>query len=131
MRTFIRPAALAFAVLLAFGALAGCGGKGNAVKQQNYPGDGFLGMTNTNPHIPGRHMALNYESDKRFMWEAIRDVPGVAGMSVTFNGADAYVTIKQRPDVSPRDVPTVERQAAAVLRFNFPRYNIYVKSIKP
>lgn len=108
---------------------AGCAKQGSSsIKPQSYADDGYLGRTNTYPKIPGRHMALNYKNDGELMRQAIRNVPGVAGTNVTFNGADAYVTIKLAPGLQQREVATVERQAAAVLRFNFPRYHIHVQS---
>ncbi|MBB6694940.1 hypothetical protein H7B90_26440 [Cohnella xylanilytica] len=117
--------------LAAIGLQAGCGNRNtSSVKPQSYADDGYLGRTNANPHIPGRHMALNYNNDAVLIQQAIRDVPGVRGSSVTFNGADAYVTLKLAPSLGDRQVPTVERQAASVLRFNFPRYNIHVSSMR-
>jgi hypothetical protein len=64
------------------------------------------------------------------MKRAIKNVPGVTDSNITFNGADAYVTIKLAPGLAAREIPTVEQQAATVLRFNFPRYTIHVKSMK-
>ena len=102
----------------------------NGVRAQNYADDGYLGQTNTNPRIPGHHMTSTYNNDGQAISEAIRKVPGVAGSRVTFNGADAYVTIKVDPSLRPNEVPTVESQAASVLRFNFPRYTIHVSAMK-
>ncbi len=120
---------LTAAIGIAAGCATGGAGRNNGMNTQSYSNDGFLGATNANPHIPGRNMALNYPNDARLMQDAIRDVDGVAGANVTFNGANAYVTLKLEQGIEPRRVPTVERQAAAVLRFNFPRYNIHVQSI--
>lgn len=129
-------AATACALLLS----AGCANNGNnandvndpnnGVDAQNYADDGYLGITNTNPKIPGHHMTSTYNNDGRAISEAIRNVPGVAGSRVTFNGADAYVTIKVDPSLRPNEVPTVESQAASVLRFNFPRYTIHVSAMR-
>jgi Sporulation lipoprotein YhcN/YlaJ (Spore_YhcN_YlaJ). len=102
----------------------------NGVQAQNYPDDGYMGITNTNPRIPGHNMTNTYANDSQAISEAIRNVPGVAGSRVTFNGADAYVTIKVDPSLRPNEVPTVESQAASVLRFNFPRYTIHVSSMR-
>lgn len=100
----------------------------NGVKAQSYSDDGYLGTTNSNPHIPGRNMALNYVNDANMMRDAIRDVRGVVGANITFNGTQAYVTLKLEPGLDARRAQTVERQAASVLRFNFPRYNVHVTS---
>lgn len=104
------------------------GGNGNGVTTQNYAQDGFLGRTNTYPRIPGHHMTSTYANDSQSMSEAIKNVPGVASSRVTFNGADAYVTIKLEQGLAQNEIPTVESQAASVLRFNFPRYSIHVSS---
>jgi hypothetical protein len=117
--------------------VSGCGYKGNGnasntngVKSQSYGNDGYLGMTNSYPRIPGRNMASNYKADNNLMQQAIKNVPGVRGSNVIFNGAEAYVTIKLAPDLQTQEISTVEREAAAVLRFNFPSYTIHVSSMK-
>jgi len=114
--------------------LSGCANNGkanpNGLKAQNYGNDGYLGRANSDPSLPGHHIVTNYNTDNRTMREAIRKVPGVADSSITFNGADAYVTIKLAPGLQAREIPTVEQQAATVLRFNYPRYTIHVKSMK-
>ncbi|MBB6632955.1 YhcN/YlaJ family sporulation lipoprotein [Cohnella thailandensis] len=134
IRRIAATAALSIAII---GVQAGCTNNNNnnangssSIKTQNYGNDGYLGRTNSYPRIPGRHMALSYKNDARLIQQSIRDVPGVAGSSVTFNGADAYVTIKLDRGVAQREVATVERQAASVLRFNFPRYTIHVTSAR-
>lgn len=105
-------------------------GNGNGVTTQNYGDDGYLGRTNSYPRIPGHHMTNTYANDTQAISEAIKNVPGVAGSRVTFNGADAYVTIKLEQGLKTNEIPTVESQAASVLRFNFPRYSIHVSSMK-
>ncbi|MBB6735857.1 hypothetical protein [Cohnella zeiphila] len=112
---------------------AGCAsGNSNSssIKSQSYANDGYLGTTNANPHIPGRHMALSYKNDAALIQEQIKNVRGVRGSRVNFNGTDAYVTILLTPGLNPTETPTVERQVASVLRFNFPRYTIHVSSSK-
>ena len=118
---------------------SGCGNNGNngnedaghtnGVKSQSYDDDGYLGITNSYPRMPGPNMANTYAADGDLMREAIRNVPGVGNANVTFNGAEAYVTIKLVPGLEAREIPTVERQAASVLRFNFPRYAVHVSSV--
>ncbi|WP_239618189.1 hypothetical protein [Cohnella mopanensis] len=118
-------------VICVLWATPGCGKQTtNGMKAQNYKNDGYLGRANSNPQLPGHHIVTNYNTDNRTMREAIRKVPGVADSSITFNGADAYVTIKLTPGLQAREIPTVEQQVATVLRFNYPRYTIHVKSMK-
>ncbi|MFC4602011.1 hypothetical protein [Cohnella hongkongensis] len=114
-------------------ALAGCADNGarSGVGTQSYKQDGYLGQTNARPGLPGHHMITDYRNDNMTMREAIKNVPGVADSTVTFNGADAYVTLKLEPGLAPREIPTVEQQAATVLRFNYPRYTIHVQSLGP
>jgi len=130
LTTAIASAALCAALLS-----GGCAGKGdtvqsNGLRMKGYKQDGYLGQTNTHPGLPGHHLVTGYANDNISMKQAIRNVPGVADSDVTFNGADAYVTIKLAPGLSAREIPTVEQQAATVLRFNYPRYTIHVKSMK-
>lgn len=132
----MRKSFLTVAVLICSAALllTACGGyagsNSNGVKTRAYSDDGYLGRTNSYPKIPGQNMANTYENDARMISEAIKNVPGVASSSVNFNGADAHVTIQLSSDVAPNEVATVEREAAVVLRFNFPRYAIHVNALK-
>ncbi len=135
MRKQWKTIALMIAAACSLIVVSGCGNNNgtanrNGVRTQSYGDDGYLGMTNSYPRIPGHNMASNYSSDIGLMRQSIINVPGVADSNVTFNGAEAYVTIKLQPGLQAREIPTVERQAASVLRFNFPRYTIHVTSMK-
>ncbi|MEK0315410.1 hypothetical protein [Cohnella sp. 56] len=135
----LSPNAIRFKMLVAAALIAaalpiaGCGASGgsnaSSIKQQSYADDGLLGRTSSYPRIPGRHMALNYDNDFKMMSTTIKNLNGVAGSNVTFNGADAYVTVKLKPGLDAQQRQTVESQAASVLRFNFPRYNIHVSTV--
>jgi hypothetical protein len=134
MRIRQYPSRLLLLILIAVaaaGLAAGCSqANNNGMKAQRYSNDGYLGTTNANPHMPGRNMALNYENDAKLMRDSIRHLPGINDANITFNGAEAYVTLKVDPTLESRRVLTLERQAAAALRFNFPRYTIHVRSMK-
>lgn len=125
---------LTIASVCLLGLAAGCGdengGGSNDAKRQSYSDDGYLGMSNSNPGIPGPNMANNYAADAEFMRKSIRNVPGVAATNIMFNGPDVYVTIKLQQGIPAREISTVERQAASVLRYNFPKYDIHVQSIQ-
>lgn len=123
-KLYLASLALSLAVL---GSQAGCGNHpSSSIKSQSYANDGYLGRTNANPHIPGRHMALSYKNDDVLIREAIKNVRGVGSTTVTFNGADAYVRIKTLPGMNAKEIARTEREAASVLRFNFPRYTMHV-----
>lgn len=126
-RLLLTTLALSLAIA---GSLTGCGNqqRSSSIKSQSYANDGYLGQTNANPHIPGRHMALSYKNDGVMIAESIKNVRGVRSSAVTFNGADAYVRLKLDPGLSAQDAARVEKEAASVLRFNFPRYTIHVSS---
>ncbi len=114
---------------------SGCAGNnaantGNGTKTQSYGSDGYLGTSNANPHLSGPHMAVSDANAADQMRRSISDLRGVVGANISFNGPDAYVTLKVSPGLEAREVPTVEREAAAILRFNFPRYTIHVRSLR-
>jgi hypothetical protein len=132
-----RKLASLLILIVSLAAVAGCradnsanGGGGNGIRSQHYSNDGYLGLTSSYPHVPGRHMTLNYDADAAAMRDAIRNVRGVGSANITFQGAEAFVTVKLRPDLGASQIPTVEREAASVLRFNFPRYVIHVRSLR-
>lgn len=129
-RKQFRLLLLSLVIVTAAALAAGCAKTNGGMNAQRYSDDGYLGTTNANPHVPGRNMALNYKNDAKLMQDAIRNLPGLNSASVTFNGSEAYVTLKMDRSLDDRRVLTLERQAAAALRFNFPRYSIHVRSSK-
>jgi len=83
-------------------------------------------------NLSGRGGLLDYSPfthrhDVKSMREAVMRVPGVTGAHFRFDGADAYVTLIVRDDLQAQEIPTVESQAATVLRFNFPRYTFHMQ----
>jgi len=83
-------------------------------------------------NLSGRGGLLDYSPfthrhDEKSMREAVMRVPGVTGAHFRYHGADAYVTLIVRDDLAAREIPTVESQAATVLRFNFPRYTFHMQ----
>ncbi|TJY38987.1 hypothetical protein E5161_19365 [Cohnella pontilimi] len=101
-----------------------------SAKGQRYPDDGYLGTTYSYPSIPGHRRTVGVRTQTNSMRDAIRDINGVAGANITYQGNDAFVTVNLHPDVQPMDRPRIERQVASVLRFNFPRYTIHVTSTR-
>jgi len=140
-----RAVALAAALLLiaAFSLTAGCanqtiktnqegsqGANQGAPSPQPYSHDGFLGNSNINPHVQGRSMSVSDAEAAKAMQQAISGMRGVKGANIAFNGPEAFVSLKIDPNVDAKQVPTIEREAATVLRFNFPRYSIHVRSMQ-
>lgn len=128
----IVPALLLAAALSLFSGCAGSNSAntGNGIRTQNYGSDGYLGTSNANPHIHGRNMTVSDANAADMMRRAIGDMRGVIGANIAFNGPDAFVTLKVDPGIDAMKVPTIEREAATILRFNFPRYTIHVRSLR-
>lgn len=105
-------------------------GANQGMNPQTYSDDGYLGNSNINPHVQGRNMSVSDAEAAKAMRQAISSMRGVSGANIMFNGAEAYVSLKIDPNVDARQVPTIEREAATVLRFNFPRYTIHVRSLR-
>ncbi|KIL34578.1 hypothetical protein SD71_19185 [Cohnella kolymensis] len=128
-----RLLALVICAACLCGVAAGCGKDGhrsNGSKSESYRDDGYLGMSNSNPGIPGPNMTDNYGADADFMRKTISKVPGVEGSRIVFHGADVYVTLKLRQGSDARDPAAVQSQAESALRFNFPRYHVHVRSVE-
>ncbi|MFC5467340.1 hypothetical protein ACFPPD_01335 [Cohnella suwonensis] len=134
----MRRAAALMATAMLAGALslaAGCGktnndGANNGLKAQGMANNDYMSARSVHPRLPGHHAVTNYSADNVSMKRAIKNLRGVADSNITFNGADAYVTIKLAPGLRPHEIPTLEQQVATVLRFNYPRYTIHVTSMK-
>jgi hypothetical protein len=108
--------------------IAGCGKDGDrsgGSKSESYRNDGYLGMSNSNPGIPGPNMTDTYAADADFMRTTVSNVPGVEGSRILFHGTNAYITLQLRQGANKE---AAERQAESTLRFNFPRYHVHVRS---
>ncbi|WP_219834906.1 hypothetical protein [Paenibacillus sp. R14(2021)] len=122
-RVMIGTLALAAAI-----SLAGCGHKDatNNYNADSYGHDGYMGLSNSNPHLPNRNGSfLNYVSDGKFAQRQLKQVQGIDKVSMMFQGPNMYVTIKARPGF---DAVQIRQKAIAVLRYNMPRYTVHVKT---
>ncbi|QHT58880.1 hypothetical protein GXP70_02040 [Paenibacillus lycopersici] len=120
-RFLLGTLALAAAV-----ALAGCGNKNatNNYNAKSYGHDGYMGLSNSNPHLPNRNgQFLNQDSDGDFAQTKVKEVPGVGKVMIVFQAPDMYVTITPKKGYSSAKV---KEEALAVLRLNMPRYNVHV-----
>jgi hypothetical protein len=118
MRIHLRAPAAVLLCALLVGVAAGCGREGAESPHK------IRSMSD----LGGRSQRQAADDDERAMWDIVRHIRGVTDMDVRFSGADAYVTLMVRDDLQPREIPTVEKQAATALRFNFPRYVFHMQT---
>lgn len=136
----IRIAVSAAMTLLLFGCHIPPNPQGGNVKYQaveHYPQtkgnsplldkDNLLGR-NQNPHLPGRHYVLNKAYDIRDIRRMAESVPGVERARVTFNGANAYVSLDLVPNITASEARQIEQQVIASLRNKAPRYDFHITS---
>ncbi|BBH23159.1 hypothetical protein Back11_45040 [Paenibacillus baekrokdamisoli] len=120
----------ALSVLAAI-SLSACGGNKDSTNNYNtnsYGNDGYLGLSNSNPHLPNRNgQFLNYDSDGKFAQQQLKKVDGIAKATMMFQGPNLYVTIKPKPGY---DEAKVRSKAISTLRYNMPRYTVHVNSIR-
>ncbi|MBP3965945.1 hypothetical protein [Paenibacillus lignilyticus] len=108
--------------------LSACGNNKDATNNYNsnsYGHDGYMGLSNSNPHLPNRNgQFLNYDSDGEFAQRQLKQVSGIERTNIMFQGPEMYVNIKAKPGV---DKEKLRVKALAVLRDNFPRYKVHVR----
>ncbi|MFC4811961.1 hypothetical protein [Paenibacillus sp. GCM10023250] len=108
--------------------LAGCGGQKDATNNFNaksYGHDGYMGLSNSNPHLPNRNGEFsNQDSDGDFAQSKLKQIPGVAKATIIFQAPDMYVTVTPQKGY---DSKQVKAKAISVLRMNMPRYNVHVR----
>ncbi|QHW31976.1 hypothetical protein GZH47_14935 [Paenibacillus rhizovicinus] len=121
-RILLGTLALATAI-----SLAGCGNKDetNNYNTKSYGHDGYMGLSNSNPHLPNRNgQFLNQDTDGDFAQTKLKQVPGVGKATILFQAPDMYVTITPKKGF---DSAQVKEKATSVLKFNMPRYDVHVK----
>ncbi|MFD0713155.1 hypothetical protein [Paenibacillus sp. GCM10027626] len=115
-------AALAVMLLITTGA---CSGRDKGMAAKSYGRDGYLGLSNSNPHLPNKHgNYLNYGSDGDFVIEKMKEINGVSDVNVMFQGVELYVTLTAQKGY---DKQYLHQEALASLQKNMPRYNAHVE----
>jgi hypothetical protein len=109
--------------------LTACGnnnvtGDGQQIKQ--YDNDGYLGLTNTNPNLPGTYSHHTYQDDVRLIHQAALSVPGVKDTQVTLGNAVAHVKLELADDVPASEIDRIKQAALSAITYNMPRYTVTV-----
>ncbi|MFC4098861.1 hypothetical protein [Paenibacillus xanthanilyticus] len=128
----LLPVMMLAAALLASGCAGdndnGNGNGNRGTKAQSYGNDGYLGLSNSNPHLLTRSgTQLNYRSDAGLATQQLKTLKGIQQMSLSFQGPHLYVTIRPKPGV---DEMQLRHRAIGLLRYNMPRYTIHVNTVK-
>ncbi|CAH1199394.1 hypothetical protein PAECIP111893_01343 [Paenibacillus plantiphilus] len=99
-----------------------------SMKTRSYGNDGYLGRSNSNPHLPNRNGSyLNYGEDGDFAEKKLKEIGGIAKMNITFQGTNLYATLRPEAGV---DEAQLRHKALSVLRSNMPRYIVHVNTSK-
>jgi len=119
------------ALLLILAVNGGCGVKkdsSNNMNTRSYGHDGYLGISNSNPHLPNRNgNDLNYGSDGNFAERKLKEIPGVADYTITIQGPKLIVAVKAARNV---DADRLKRQVLSTMQTNMPRYEVTVTTKK-
>jgi hypothetical protein len=121
-------------LLLALGVLLAAGGcstsryhnSDGTPKAQNYPSDGYMGITSANPNDPLNPTHHHYRDDFRMMRQVIAQLPGVQDSAIHMNGPNARVDLELKKGVSAEEAGRIRDQAYQALSQSMPRYIIEV-----
>ncbi|MCA0758293.1 hypothetical protein KP806_24880 [Paenibacillus sp. N4] len=109
----------------------GCGnGENRQNRVQTYGHDGYMGYSNSNPNLPGRHMSLTYEADGNMVEQVLAPIAGIEDTQVIFNGAAMHVNLRVNENLTDAQVRTLRNKAQAVVQYNMPRYIVHVETHK-
>ena len=129
-RVYRKLSLIALALLAAI-SLSACGSTKNSSNNYNsnsYGNDGYMGLSNSNPHLPNRNgQFLNYRDDGKFAKKQLKKVYGIADATLIFQGPNLYVRIKTIPGF---DESQVRQKALLMLRYNMPRYMVHVNTVR-
>lgn len=119
---------LALSLTLLLSACGNTSDGNNNMRTKSYGNDGYLGRSNSNPHLPNRNGSyLNYGEDGDFAERKLKEIGGIARMNITFQGINIYVNLRPEPGV---DEAQLRHKAISVLRSNMPRYIVHVNTSK-
>ncbi|MFC0215466.1 hypothetical protein ACFFK0_24030 [Paenibacillus chartarius] len=116
------------AVLGAALALSGCGNHNadGTPKAQNYPADGYMGLTSVSPNNPVNPGYHHTRDDVRMMRQVINGIPEVTNSTITLNGPIANVDLDLKQGTSETDASRIRDLAFHQLEQQMPRYQIRV-----
>ncbi|WP_308637284.1 hypothetical protein [Paenibacillus silvisoli] len=108
--------------------LSACGDNKDATNNYNsnsYGHDGYMGLSNSNPHLPNRNgQFLNNDSDGDFAQRQLLQIGGIDKLHVRIQAPHMYVSIKPKRGVNGKQL---EAKALRVLQKNMPRYKVHVR----
>ncbi|WP_052487864.1 hypothetical protein [Gordoniibacillus kamchatkensis] len=97
-----------------------------SVKAQNYPTDGYMGLTSANPNDPMNPTHHHYRDDFRMMHQVIARIPGVQDSAINVNGPHARIDLELKKGTSQAEATRIRDQAYHALSQSMPRYIIEV-----
>lgn len=128
-RGFLRQARLVLASVLLVAALAGCSGQGGS-KVKSYGQDGYMGLTNSLPGMPGRASESNHRADGKLITELVQRMDGVIDSHVQFAGDTIAIALQLDPALGNEEAGRLFVQAEQELQANFPSYTVKVTASK-
>jgi|HigsolmetaAR204D_1030405.scaffolds.fasta_scaffold00941_9 outer membrane lipoprotein-sorting protein len=106
--------------------LAACGVQEDQAVPGQYPEDGYLGMTQTNPNLPTNPTARNYAADNDAVRRTLENIKGVQLAQIISNGSNVWVYLTVNDGLSDAERENIRQQAVKALSFNNPRFNYRV-----
>jgi hypothetical protein len=97
-------------------------------KAQNYPADGYLGITSVNPNDPLNPGYHHIRDDVRMMRQVIAQIPGIQDSAININGPTAHIDLELAKGTSDTEASRIRDQAYHTLSQNMPRYYIKVST---
>ncbi|MCZ8522964.1 MULTISPECIES: hypothetical protein [Paenibacillus] len=105
---------------------AGCQKQGT-VEAKQHSRDGLLGITDVNPNNPMSRTYRHYPDDLRVMKDAIaKRFPQVQDTRISLNGTKALVRLFVPADTTAEERDRLRSEAAGVLAYEAPRYEVEV-----
>lgn len=110
-----------------FALIAGGCANTNDDRVKTYGHDGYMGLSNSNPNMPGRHTTINYETDGNMVEQVLRPIAGIRDTQVIFDGTNMHVNLRVNKNLSDAEVQQLLSTAQSVVEFNMPRYDVHVE----
>jgi ABC-type oligopeptide transport system substrate-binding subunit len=117
---------LAAVVLMLSLVTAACGGAAESETYQ-YPADGYLGITQTNPELPTNPSSRSYAENSEVIQRTLLSIDGIERVSSFSNGPHVVVYLTLKEGLSDREREAIREKAEKALSFNSPGFDYQVR----
>lgn len=111
-------------VWMLVGSLSACG---REEQPGTYSDDGYMGMTQTNPHLPTNPTHRSYYEDTQVVKRTLQSIEGIKQVQTYANGQNVVVYLQLEDGLTSKERDAIRHHAEKALSYNNPRFDYAVR----